>query len=391
MSRHAAVLAVVLGLTAGACAARQTVRPQPSESPAPRSEVIDVPPVPAVRELPRGLVASGLDNPRGMHVLPDGSLLVATAGTGDPADSRTGKLLQLQDRNGDGDFDDAGERSTLLDKQPSSNILEIVRRDEVFGMAGMAEGDGTVLVALAFFGGPSTLFRVDGTRVTEWGSTHGNINDLAYDAKRRTWAGVASTTDEVLELIEGGRARRIVKLPPLASGQDPVPAYIRYEPESGGLLVSLFSGSPEGEEGGEGTEIVPRAGRIVRVHPETRRVEPVVTGLTVPTGIEITEDGSIYVLEFCDAFVDPIARREDMRRGPSHGGFRRFSGRLLHVDRATRAVTVVARGLDAPTNLARSKGALWVAQGMGTPGRLIPGPDGKPRPLAGFIERVALR
>lgn len=366
-------------------------KPPPASSPsAPIAAAVDVPRSPPVSPLPRARIASGLANPRGMHVLPDGSMLVAVAGTGDPANAQTGALLHLRDVNQDGDFDDAGERTILLDKQPSRNILDIVRRDEVFGMAGMAEGDGAVLVALAFFGGPSTIFRVDGERVTQWGSTHGNVNDLAYDPDRRTWVGVASTTDELLRLLEGGHAERVVKFPPLASGQDPVPAYLRHDPQTKDILVTLFSGSPEGEEGGKGVEIVPRSASIVRVNPDTRRVAPVVTGLTVPTDLEITDDGTIYVLEFCNAFLDPVTRREDMNQGAMHGGFRRFSGRLLRIDRKTSAVSVMADGLDAPTNLTRSGKSLFVAEGMGTPGRLIPGPDGKPTPLVGYIERITL-
>jgi hypothetical protein len=129
----------------------------------------------------------------------------------------------------------------------------------------------------------------------------------------------------------------------------------------------------------------------VRVNPETKHVEPVVVGLTVPTDLAIAADGTLYVLEFCDAFVDPVGTREAMQAGPSHGGFRRFSGRLLRIDRRTGAVGVVAQGLDAPTNLALVGDALYVAEGMGTPGRLIPGPSGAPQPLLGFIERIDLK
>jgi hypothetical protein len=354
------------------------------------SASIEIPMSPATAPAARVRVAIGLDTPRGMHVAEDGSLLVSIAGTGDPASPMTGGLVRLRDANADGDFDDAGERSALLEGKPSKNILEIVRRDEVFGMAGMAAGENTVLVALAFFGGPSTIFRIDGDRVSEWGSTQGNVNDVAFDPKRKQWMAVASTTDEVIRLIPGGRAERVVKFATLASGQDAVPGYLRHDPRTGDLLVSLFSGSPEGEEGGEGVEIVPRAASIVRVTPETRQVTPVVTALTVPTDLEIGPDGSIYVLEFCDAFLDPVETRADMQRGPSHGGFRRFSGRLLRIDREHGQVSVLATGLDAPTNLELAGDSLYIAQGMGTPGRLIPGPNGQGVPLTGFIERLAL-
>jgi hypothetical protein len=60
------------------------------------------------------------------------------------------------------------------------------------------------------------------------------------------------------------------------------------------------------------------------------------------------------------------------------------------VNRSSGEVTVVAQGLDAPTNMTLANGYLYVAEGMGTPGRSIPGPDGKPIPLTGFIERIKL-
>lgn len=354
-----------------------------------RGTALSVPRELRVAELPRVRVASGLDNPRGMHLLPDGALLVATAGTGDPANPNTGALWRLQDVDGDGAYEGDGERSVVLTDQPSKNVLDIVRRDEVFGMGGMAEGDGTLLVSLAFFGGPSKILRVQSSGVTPWTTTAGNINALTFDPVRKAWYAVASTTDEVVKLREGTGSERVVKFPTLASGQDAVPGYLRHDPVSGELLVSLFSGSPEGEEGGDGTELIPRAASVVRVQPDTRVVQPLISDLTVPTDLVATPDGKLYVLEFCDAFLDPVNDRAALTKF-GHGGFRRFSGRLLQVDRNTGEVIVVARGLDAPTNLLLVKGALYVAEGMGTPGRPIPGPNGEPTTLNGYIEKILL-
>jgi hypothetical protein len=352
---------------------------------------LEVPLAPERALWPRSLAARGLANPRGLHFVDAQHLLVATAGGGDPAQPDTGALLLLTDSDGDARFVEPGASSVLLGGLRSRNILDIVRRDEVFGMAGMAASPDTVLVSLAFFGGPTQLMRIDGSQVTPWSTTHLNINDLVFDPRAGAWYGVASTTDEVVQLLPGdGGTRRVLKIPPLASGQDAVPGYLIHDPASGLLLVSLFSGSPEGEEGGEGVELVPRAAGILGVDPATGRSEWIVTGLTVPTDLEIGPDGALYVLEFCDSFLDPVGTREAMAAGPSHGGFRRFSGRMLRIDRASRQVQVVAEQLDAPTNLTFGAGALYVAEGMGTPGRLIPGPDGKPLPLEGYIERVEL-
>lgn len=345
--------------------------------------------------LPREKVAGGLRNPRGMIQLADGALLIAEAGTGAPDDLLSGGIVKLS-LGSDGRFAERRAAQVLLSGQPSKNILDIVRRDEVFGMGGMASGEGRVFASLAFFGGPSTVFALDGSAIETWTTTSMNINDLTYDPGRKSWYAVASTTDEIVELKPGRGAERVVKLPPLESGQDAVPAYLEHDARTGELLVSLFSGSPEGEEGGRGVELVPRAGGIVAVDPDRRSVRWVVRGLSVPTDLQITPAGNLYVLEFCDAFLDPAASLDQLFAAPSHGGFRRFSGRLLYIDRGTKTVTVVADGLDAPTNLLLSGGALYISQGMGTPGRPIPvaslRADEPPsaRPLEGFVERIEL-
>ncbi len=338
------------------------------------------------RILPRTRVATDLQNPRGMLPRGESELLVAVAGTGNPSDPPSGALLLLADGDGDGTYD---RRRVLLDGQVSRNIVDIVRRDEVFGMAGIAEGGGATLVSLAYFGGPSTIFRVEGDDVSEWSRVFGNINDMDYDPKRDHWFAVSSSSDEVVRLQPTRGSQRVLKVPPLPQGQDSVPGYLRHDPRSDDLLVTLFSGSTEGEEGGVGIELVLRSGGVVRVDPETGDLQWAITGLTAPTDLEIGPDGRLYVLEFCSEFADPVRERADMWKGPSHGGFRRFSGRLLAIDRDSGEVTVVAEGLDGPTNLALRGRDLYIAQGMGTPGRPIPGPDGSV-PLTGFIEKIEL-
>ncbi len=392
------LLSVMLVALAG-CASAAAPQPQAANAipPFDTTASLQIPREFPLALLQRTVVARGLSNPRGMLVLSDGSLLVSEAGSGAPDAPLSGTLSHLTDRDGDGDFLDEGERKVLLDQQPSKNMLEVVHRDEVFGMAGIARGGDTVLAALAFFDGPSTLFRVEGDAASVWGKTSGDINDLAYEPHSRQWFAVATNTDEVVRLRPGGDAERVLEIPPLPGGLDPLPGYIQYDVLNGQMLVSLFSGSPQGEKSGRGMALIPRAGGIISVDPAAKRFSWTVRGLTAPTGFVITSEASIYVLELCDASVDSVPARAALLAGPSHGGFRRFSGRLLRVDRMHRRVTLIATGLDAPTNLAlghlgfgeHRHTVLYVAEGMGTPGRPIPGPDGVV-PLTGFIERITL-
>lgn len=350
-----------------------------------RSVAIEIPDNPIIERAQRKLVASNLPNPRGM-LMDNNTLLVALAGEGLGDDTGSGMLVRLSDTNSDNVLD---ERQILLDKQPSMNILHLVRRDEVFGLADIARGGGDTLISAAFFEGPSQIYRLQNNAISHWNSVEGNINALAYDEGGDRWFAVSSSSEQVLELFSDKPAQELLLIPDLPEGQDPVPGYVRYEPGTGKLLVSLFSGSPLGEENGDGTEIVPGAGGIIRVEPDDGSFEWVVSGLTAPTDIAIDDTGRIFVLEFSRSFLDPVSSRDEMWAEPSHGGFERFSGRLLRIDPRDDSVVVIAEDLDGPTNLHVSGDSLFVAQGMGTPGRLIPGPQGD-IPLTGFIEELIL-
>jgi hypothetical protein len=334
----------------------------------------------------RRIVAQDLNNPRGVYVLADGSLLVAEAGIGSLEQADSSRLLQLEDKNRNGVYE-KDERRALLDKLPSINILEHVRRDEVFGMAAIASGNGEVLATHAIFDGPSRLLLIDGDEVKTLGEADGNLNSIAWHPGSRQWVAASSSRNEVVRVARTGEVQVIARLPLLESDQEAVPAYVRFDPLTQDILVSLFSGSTEGETGGDGTELEPRSAKVIRIDPVTGRYSDVITGLTVPTDVEVDDAGRVYVLEFCDAFLDPMGKREQIFAGVSHGGFRRFSGRLLRIDRERRSVTVLAEGLDAPTNLTRAGNTLYISEGMGTPGRWIPGPQGKV-PLTGFISAI---
>ncbi len=326
----------------------------------------------------RRVIAEGLLNPRGFLRRSDGSLLVGEAGRGDPDDPLTGRLVRLVDGNGDGDFDDDGEREIVLAKQPSVNILGrlAMNRDEVFGFADIAEGDGMVLATLADPLRGSTVFRIDVDPPMMWSRTLDNANSITFHPGTRAWFAVQSFANTLIRIGAEGHERLVTRFAPLEDGQDAVPAAVVVDPSDGALLVALFSGQRGGDVGGSGVDFVKYAGRVVRVDPETGTTRDVVRGLNAPTDLAVS-GRSLHVLEFCSGFLDPVRTRREAVAGSSHGGFERFSGRLLRIDRPSARVASLAEGLDLPTNLeVLADGRVLVAEGQGTPGRPIPGPGG---------------
>src|SRR5262249_40491694 len=97
---------VAIALLGSACARDAARHERASTEPA-----LAVPLTPTLELLSHRIVATGLLNPRGIERLAESELLVAEAGTGDPESERSGSLSRLTDVNGDGDFDDAGERT----------------------------------------------------------------------------------------------------------------------------------------------------------------------------------------------------------------------------------------------------------------------------------------
>ena len=334
----------------------------------------------------RRVVASGLMNPRGMLDLADGSLLVAEAGIGDPERPLTGQIVRLVDANRDGDFDDPGERQPNLREQPSVNILRklAVNRDEVFGLADLEAGDGMIVATLADPTLGSKLLRLDRAPAEVWATTRDNANSITWHERRRRWYAVQSFANTVIEIAPDGANRNVASIASLEGGQHAVPASIIVEPQSGALLVALFSGQLGGDTAGSGVDFVKRSGRIVRLDPETGAVTTAVKGLNAPTDIALHGD-TLFVLEFCSDFRDPVKSVAEASSSVRHAGFERYSGRLLTIDLESGKTVAIVEQLDLPTHLRLlPDGRVLVTEGMGTPGRTIPGPSG-PTPLVGRI------
>jgi DNA-binding beta-propeller fold protein YncE len=150
----------------------------------------------------------------------------------------------------------------------------------------------------------------------------------------------------------------------------------------------LFSGQRGGDTAGSGVDFVERSGQVVRVHPGSGKITVVATGINAPVDLAVAPDGTLYVLSFCERFLDPVADDTDLDEA-GHGGFERHSGSLLRIDRSTGEVTRLASGLDLPTHVHRREdGTLLVVDGQGTPGRAIPS-EGGTQPLQGRLLELA--
>ena len=378
---------VTVALTLGACAPK-AASSAPSTAPSPKQAAATlVPEAPAAELWTRHVVATRLVNPRGILRRADDSLIVAEAGVGDPQDLFTGRITRLWDQNGDGDYDDTGERSAVVERQRSVDILGrlAVNRDEVFGLADIEAAAGWELATVADPLEGSTLLRLEAQSANRWTTTADNANSIAFHAGQNRWYAVQSFQNTVIELDATGEHRQVVRIPQLERGQDPVPAAIVYEPSRQALLVALFTGQLGGDTGGSGVDFVKRSGKVVRVDPQTGSLEPVVEGLNAPTDLALAGNDTLFVLEFCRAFTDPVRTQAQATERARHAGFERYSGRVLRVTLATGEVRVLATKLDVPTHLRLlPDGKLLVTEGQGTPGRMIPGPNGAV-PLEGRI------
>jgi hypothetical protein len=268
------------------------------------------------------VLATGLNNPRGIAVSSSGRVLVAEAGTG--------KILAIR----------RGVVSTLASGLPVLTSPE----GETTGVVNVAVRDGRVSVAIG--AGPQTVDRRFDTvrRLREHGSrlianiqrfrnSHPDVTDLdqppnptdsnAYGlaAISRGRLLVTDAAGNELDLIgSDGRVRRVAKfpnavistshlppglLPPAITAlpAEAVPTAVAVGPD-GWWYVSELKGFP----------FTPGASRIWRISPSARNVvcDPTAThgpctvfadGLTSVTGLDFGPDGSMYVVEIVKAGV----------------------------------------------------------------------------------------
>ena len=337
------------------------------------------------------IILTGLDNPRGVAVGPAGDLLVAEAGTGratvDPT-MLTGRLTRYIDLNSDGDFMDPDEADPWFSHMPTYNASHFAGsvRDEVGGPSDLLlHSDGRLFLTLDGGFEQRALFEISpegriGRNLNNRGST---MNSIAFEGAQRSLYVAESSFNALVEVTFDGDLREIALFPELESGQQAVPAGVAVDPNTGEVLVALFSGAIVDSITGEVIQFVPGEAKVVRVDPETGSIWDEIGGLTTAVDVAVDIDGNLYVVEMTTEFEEPLPLDfdlDDPQAPPLHGGYRRFSGRVTFYPAGGAEPIVVVEGLDTPTNLTLGPNCeLYISTGQGTPGRPIPGPEGPTR------------
>ena len=342
-------------------------------------------------------VLTGLTNPRGVVVLPDGSLMVAEAGSGyDAVDPQewSGRLTHFRDGNDDGDFSDDGERIIWFRHLPSYNALQYytTRRDEVSGPGDLLRHpDGHLYLSVDGGLDRVGLYEISPYKRTGRNlSERSNMNGLAF-ARDHSQIYLAESTANALSVVDiaDGAHRQITHFGALASGQQSVPTGVAVDPRNGDLLVALFSGAVPRDGGA--IPFIPGDSVVVRVDPDTGAIEDAVTGLTTAIDVAVDRAGNIYVVEMSSDHADPLEPSHDLfdpDQPALHGGYLRYSGRVSRYTSSGGEPFVLADGLDMPTNITLAPdGAIYISTGQGTPNRPIPGPDGPTR-IVGEVIRI---
>ena len=381
-----------------------TPAPAPSTAaPPPAAASSTLLPAPA-QVLTVEVILTDLENPRGVEVDAQGGLIVAEAGYGEDAEApilRTGRLTRFLDIDGDGSYGGGGETERWLDNMYSFNSVNKYEtgRDEVSGPSDvLIHEDGRVYLSfdggIDQSGGHFVLFELDenGTVLREM-PQHSNMTGIGFSPGQRSIYATQSTLNQLIEIdLETGLGREIAAFDDLHSGQQAVPAGLAVSPDGSGVLVALFSGVAKAE--GEACRFVPEAmcdgrylplvptdAKVVRVDPETGAVADEITGLTAAVDVAVDGEGNVFVVEMAADHAQLFHQGVDLFASnlPAlHGGYIRFSGKVTMHPPDGGEPRILAEGLDQPTNItAAPGGVLYVSTGQGTPGRPIPGPEGR--------------
>ncbi|WP_222619250.1 hypothetical protein [Undibacterium hunanense] len=340
------------------------------------------------------IILRGLNNPRGIKVKPDGRLLLVEAGTGyinEAEQAFSGRLLQFRcDATGV-----YGQMEVVAAGFRSMNMQARMCRDEIFGLADVAYGGGRWLLSQTDYVSGSRIMDLSALPPQTLFHSRGNLNSLCYHPKRQSWLTVKPDTNQAIEFVASKPEALVGVLPDLTGGQHAVPVTVILDqswPQSNGsqpVLISLFSGELQGDADKLGIHFEKGVSKVVRLDLDTGEVSPVIEGLTLATGMAFTDQGQLLVLELCEDFLQPMPVAE-VPQIPWHGGFKRYSGRLLCFDLARQTVHSLAEHLDTPSNLCVVGNSVFISEGMGLPGRPIANASGETVALEGYVRKLIL-
>jgi glucose/arabinose dehydrogenase len=343
------------------------------------------------------LVATGLANPRGVAVGPDGTVYVAEAGLGGN-DAFETPLYGPSTRGATG-------RVTALAPDGTATAVAVglpsfaLGGNEAIGPSGIAVDDeGAVWLATAYFvpelqprPNEAALLQIDPEMGTasiqaDLGSVERESNPDGFVIESDPY-GVAVADDGAVYVADAG-ANVLYRFDPAAEEDalelvtvfdglpgeqpnparngaaelDPVPTGVAPAPD-GGVYVGFLGGFP----------FPPGAAKVVLVS-EDGTVSDAATGLTAVVDVAVGPDGLLYVTEFASGF-DLEAQQPSWIPD---------SGRVLRV-LADGTTEVVADGLNSPNGIAfGADGELYVVVNSNTPPQA--GPQGQLLRIDGVAE-----
>jgi len=321
------------------------------------------------------VVATGLNNPRGLGIAPNGQLYVAEAGNGGTGNCRPspdGQPVEVC-------YGETGAltRIDITGEKPPRRVLR--KLPSMAQESGFAAQSGPVDVAFsgsnAFvvmgWGGDPALraglgpkSRLFGTLllVTPNGLSF-PVSDISANESRHNPAGgtidsnpygvlvlsgkriVADAGANALvesgsmDLLQSSRNRTFAVLPPTAFGTQPVPTTVARSP-GGEVFVGQLTGAP----------FFRGSSTIYRVPRSGGEVTPYLSGLTAVVDIAFDKNGTLYIVEIASGFVpapgaDPGVGNGRLLRKPKNG-----------------AVEVVLEGLVFPAGVAvGTDGAVYLS------------------------------
>jgi len=328
------------------------------------------------------VIANNLWNPRGVAVLADARLVVAEAGTGYVGETKqenTGRLSIFEDLNKDGDYNDEGERTIILNQLPGYNILYQFQpgRDEVVGVGDvLALDDGRIFFTLDDHLELLSIMELssDFKLVGNLYESAGTLNAIAYDSQSERIYVAESSLNLLSYTTLDGESGMIAPFGLLAHNQQAVPSGIAIDPTTGDLLVTLFSGQLW-DYYGKILSFMPGDSKVVRINPETGEISDEITGLTTAVDLAVDKYGNLFVVELTTEWPTPTLDTTfdlyDPDAAPDAGGYARNSGRVTMYPADGSPSIILAEDIDEPTNITYYEGNLYISLGQGTPNRPI--------------------